>query len=90
MNFWVILAFCAAAALALLVLYRFRAKAWYWHLLSLALAVAIVKIPRPSIPIPTLPDENWVYVPVGIVAVFLFLWGIAAPFFRRRRGMRQP
>ena len=85
MNLWVILAFGAAAALALLVLYRFRAKAWYWHLLSLALAVVIVNIPRPSIPIPTLPDENFVYVPLGIVAVFLFLWGIAAPLFRRRR-----
>ncbi len=85
MNIWAFLVFGASALLALVLLYIFRAKAWYWHVLSVALAAVIAKIPREAIPVPPQPDENTVYLTVGFIALFLFLWGVGALFFRPRR-----
>lgn len=71
---WVALAFGSAILLALILLYCFRAR-WYWHVLSVLAALAIGL---------TRPPEGW-HPPdllVGSVFLFLFVWGIGAPFFR--------
>jgi len=82
---WPFLVFGSSAILALLLLYFFRAKAWYWHVLSVLLAGAIAVIPRGVIPVPPQPNENTVYLAVGFLVVFLFLWGVGALVFRPRR-----
>jgi hypothetical protein len=79
-----------AVALALLLLYAFHAKAWYWHVLSIAAAIGIGMVPIGSLPIP----EEWMTHPVtslviGGIFLFLFFWGVAAPFFRAPRAARQ-
>jgi hypothetical protein len=73
-----------SAALALLLLYVFRARSWYWHVMSILLALVLGLIP---------PPEGWqsqrIDLVVGSVFVFLFLWGICAPVFRKPRRPRQ-
>ena len=76
---WVIIPFASAAALALILLLWSGPKAWYWHVFSGALALAVGLVPIPS-PWNT-PQTN---VIVGSVFVFLTVWAVAAPFFRRR------
>jgi hypothetical protein len=73
--------FGSAALLALLVLYFTRARTWYWHVLSILLALLVGLVP-----IPPRFNTNAVTLAIGAVVVFLILWGIAAPFFRRRRS----
>jgi hypothetical protein len=73
---WVAVAYLFAVLLALALLYTFHAR-WYWHVLSVLAALAIGLAP---------PPEGW-HPPdllVGSVFLFLFVWGIAAPFFRPR------
>jgi hypothetical protein len=75
----VVVVYSAALLLALALLYFFRAK-WYWHVLSVIAAVAVGLAP---------PHEAWQPpdLLVGFVFVFLFVWGIGAPFtktFHRR------
>ena len=70
----------AAALITLALLYFFRARAWYWHVLSVLVALAVGLIPIP-------PKYNTAQgtLVVGSVFVFLLLWGVSAPFFRKRR-----
>ncbi len=74
----------SCAVLALLLLYFFRARRWYWHVLSLLLAMGIGLMP---------PPERWqgpaADLTIGGIFLFLFLWGILAPLFRKRHGPRQ-
>ena len=72
----------AAFALALFLLWRFPAgrsgaKRWYWHVLSVlaALALGLARFPEPF------RGPGWDAL-VGTFFVFLFFWGIAAPFVR--------
>lgn len=77
---WVFLAYGISAIVALLLLYFSGAKAWYWHVLSVAVALAIGLMPIPvkfNTPLGSLV--------VGCLFTFLLLWGVAAPFLRRRR-----
>jgi len=87
---WPLLVFGTAFLLALALLHWQRAKAWYWHVLSLLLAVGIALIPDPRgrLPMAANWDENIFYLAMGFVCVFLGVWGVAAPFFRPRRGTR--
>ena len=73
-------AYGGAALLALILLFLMRAKAWYWHVLSVIVALVIGLIPIP-------PQFNTprITLLIGAIFIFLFLWGIAAPGFRRRR-----
>lgn len=76
---WVVLTYGSAAALALLLLLLFHARSWYWHVLSVLVALVIGLIPIP--PKYNNPESTLV---IGFVFVFFLLWGVAAPFFRRR------
>jgi len=79
-SVWVMLVYGCAAGGALLLLYFFRARSWYWHVMSIAAAVAFGVTP---------PPEGWggprFDLAVGSTFVFFFLWGAAAPLFRRAR-----
>ena len=77
----VFLAYACAAVLALALLYCFHAH-WYWHVLSVVLAVGLGMVPAEMIPIPA----AWGVirdVTVGCVFLFLIVWGLGAPLFRR-------
>jgi len=77
---WVILAYGCSGVLALLLLYLSGPRRWYWHLLSVLLALVIGLVPLPK-SLNTPQGSLW----IGVVFVFLFLWGAAAPFFLSRR-----
>jgi hypothetical protein len=81
---WVFAVYGTAAVLALLLLYLFRARSWYWHMISVLLAIVVGLIPPPD----SLrgPQADLI---VGGAFVFLFLWGIGAPFFRKPRGAQR-
>jgi hypothetical protein len=74
------LVYGAAALIALALLYFVRARSWYWHVLSVLAALAVGLVPIP-------PKYNTTQgtLVVGSFFVFLLLWGVAAPFFRKRR-----
>ena len=74
------LSFAVAGVLALAVLFWSGPKAWYLHVLSVAVALAIGMTPTP-----TQFNKPVTSIIVGAPVVFLFVWGIAAPFFVRRR-----
>jgi hypothetical protein len=69
-------AYCGAALLAVLLLFFSGPKRWYWHILSLAAALAVGLMP-----IPAKWNTPQASVVIGVVFVFLFLWGVAAPVF---------
>ncbi len=72
----VFLSYGTAFILALFLLWHFHAKPWYWHVLSLAVAAAIGLTPLPE-PFRGPGCDAF----VGTIFVFLFFWGVAAPFF---------
>ena len=74
------LSFAIAAVLALAVLYWSGPKAWYLHVLSVVVGVAIGMAPTP-----TQFNKPVTSIIVGAPFVFLVVWGLAAPFFIRRR-----
>jgi len=74
------LSFAIAAVLALAVLYWSGPKAWYLHVLSVVVGVAIGMAPTP-----TQFNKPVTSIIVGVPFVFLVVWGLAAPFFIRRR-----
>jgi hypothetical protein len=79
---WAMIAYCFSAALAGLLLFFSGPKRWYWHLLSLAAALAVGLTP-----VPVKWNTPQASVVIGVIFVFLFLWGVAAPVFlwcRRR------
>lgn len=76
----IFLVYGGSALIALLVLLIFRARSWYWHVLSVLVALVVGLIPRK--PEWNTPQADLAF---GSVFMFLFLWGIAAPFFRRRQ-----
>lgn len=82
MNPVIMLVYGAAVLAAVGVLALKRASRWYWHLLGIvaALALGLTPIP-PSI------NNNTTTVIIGVIFLFLMVWGIGAPFFpRRARG----
>jgi hypothetical protein len=74
------LSFAGAAVLALAVLYWRGPCAWYLHVLSVAVGIAIGMAPTP-----TQFNKPVTSIIVGAPFVFLIVWGLAAPFFLRRR-----
>ena len=76
---WILLTYGGAALLAWLVLMFARARRWYWHASSVVLALAIGLVPLPA----QLNTPQWSLI-IGFAFLFLFLWGVGAPFFRRR------
>jgi len=80
MSTWVMVAYGCAGILALLLLYFAGPKQWYWHVLSAAVAIGIGLVP-----VPTKLNTPRGSLVIGFVFVFLFIWGIAAPFFLKRR-----
>jgi len=76
---WIFLSFGGAALLALLLLYFGRARRWYWHVLSILVALVIGLVPVPQ---QLNTPQGSLYI--GSVFTFLMLWGLAAPFFRKR------
>jgi len=77
---WVMLAFGVSGVLALFLLYVSGPKRWYWHVLSLLVALVIGLVPIPK-SLNTPQGSLW----IGGVFTFLFLWGLAAPLFLKRR-----
>jgi hypothetical protein len=65
--------------LALSLLYLFGPLRWYWHGLSVAVALILGMIPMRLYGEWVSPFFDLAY---GNLIVFLFLWGICAPFFR--------
>jgi len=66
--------------LALGLLYLFGALRWYWHAFSVAAALVLGVIPMRVFDAWLSPVFDLAY---GNLIVFLLVWGIAAPFFRR-------
>jgi hypothetical protein len=66
--------------LALGLLYFFGAIHWYWHVLSVAVALVLGVIPMRVFGAWASPVFDLAY---GNLIVFLLVWGIVAPFFRR-------
>ena len=77
----VLLAYAGAAALALALLYLLHAR-WFWHVLSVVAALAIGLLPPGMIPIPAAWGMARDMI-VGSVFLFLIVWGLGAPLFRR-------
>jgi hypothetical protein len=78
----------AAAVLALALLYFIHAN-WYWHVLSLVAALAVGFMPADMIPVPAAWGTTRDIL-VGGVFIFLAVWGIAAPLFRRHHHTEAP
>ncbi len=76
---WIFLTYGGAALLALVLLYFARARRWYWHILSILVALVIGLVPIPE---QLNTPQGSLYI--GFAFTFLFLWGLAAPFFRKR------
>ena len=77
---WVILAFGCSGLLALFLLFLTGPRRWYWHVLSVLIALVVGLIPIPS-KLNT-PEGS---MGIGVAFVFLFVWGISAPLFLKRR-----
>ena len=77
----VFLTYGSAAALALVLLYFFHAH-WYWHVVSVAAALAIGLVPPAMVPIPAAWGATR-DLTIGFVFLFLIVWGLGAPLFRR-------
>ncbi len=75
------LSFAIAAVLALAILYWSGPKSWYWHVLSVIVAAVIGLAPTPT----QFGSSPVTSIIVGVPFVFLIVWGIAAPFFLKRR-----
>ena len=73
----------SSLVLAVVLLYFFRMRHWYWHVLSILVAIVIGLIPTPG----ALQGSNG-DLGVGGVVALLFLWGILAPLFPKRRDPR--
>jgi uncharacterized membrane protein YccC len=71
----VFVCYATSLALALFLLWRFHAARWYWHVFSILAAIGIGLTPFPE----PFRGPGWDAL-VGTVFVFLFFWGIAAPF----------
>ena len=84
----VFLLYAGAAALALALLYFFHAN-WYWHALSVAVALAIGAIPADAIPLPAAWGSAR-DMTIGGVFLFLMVWGLGAPLFRRHHHPHAP
>ncbi len=76
----VTLTYAVTLLLALGLLYVFGATHWYWHALSVAAAVVLGVIPMRMFDAWASPLFDLSY---GSLIVFLLMWGIVAPFFRR-------
>jgi hypothetical protein len=72
----VLLAYAASACLALGVLFVFHRRRWYWHILSVLAAAGLALMP----PLVT-PSSPGYDLGMGATLAFLFIWGLAAPFF---------
>ncbi len=79
----VMLLYGAAVLLALALLYLFEPVRWYWHLMAVAVAIAAGLAPLPPDWRTPLGDAL-----VGCVFLFLFVWGICAPAFRKFHRVR--
>ena len=79
-TMWAMIAYCFSAALAVLLLVFSGPKRWYWHILSLAAALAVGLTP-----VPVKWNTPQASVVIGVIFVFLFLWGAAAPVFLKCR-----
>lgn len=66
--------------LALGLLYLFGPMRWYWHALGVAVALILGMIPMRLYEAWVSPFFDLAY---GNLIVFLLMWGICAPFFRR-------
>jgi hypothetical protein len=77
----VFLVYGSAAVLALALLFFFHAN-WYWHVFSVGVALAIGLMPPAMIPVPATWGATRDIL-LGAVFVFLVVWGIGAPLFRR-------
>ena len=79
MSSWVVLTtYCSAAVMALALLYWFEPVRWYWHVLATLLAIGMGLVPIP----PEWPKPQSDLM-VGWLFSLLFVWGVAAPLFRR-------
>jgi hypothetical protein len=72
----VALCYGSALVVSLALLWYFGVKHWYWHVFSFVLAIAIGLTPLPDAF--NTPQMTLV---VGWVFLFLFVWGVGAPFF---------
>jgi hypothetical protein len=77
---WAMIVYGFSAVLALLLLYAAGPRRWYLHVLSLAAALAVGLMP-----IPPKWNTPQMSIIIGFTFFFLFLWGIAAPLFLKRR-----
>ena len=66
--------------LAFGLLYLFGSLRWYWHALSVAAALVLGMIPMRVFEAWSFPVSDLAF---GNLIVFLLVWGICAPFFRR-------
>ena len=80
MSIWVMVAFGCSALLALILLFFMGPKRWYWHILSVLLSLGIGLTPIPASL--NTPQGSMI---IGSVFTFFFVWGAAAPLFRRWR-----
>jgi hypothetical protein len=84
----VFLVYAGATVLALLLLYFFHAH-WYWHAASVALALAVGLMPPHWIPVPVEWGSTRDMV-IGGSFLFLMVWGLGAPLFRRHHTPHAP
>ena len=81
MSIWVMIAFGCSALLALSLLLFLGAKRWYWHILSFLLSLGI-GLYKPIPAVLNTPNGSMI---IGSAFTFFFVWGVAAPFFWKRR-----
>ena len=79
MSTWVVLlTYSSAAIVALALLYYFEPIRWYWHVAAVAIAIGMGLVPIPA---------DWAKpqsdLMVGWLFSLIFVWGVAAPLFRR-------
>ena len=80
----VALIYGAAFLAALAFLYFFEPVHWHWHVLALVVALAIGLAPIPAGWHSPLNDAL-----VGGLFLFLFIWAVCAPLFRKLRRARR-
>jgi hypothetical protein len=80
MSIWAMVAYGCSALLALVLLLFPGPKRWYWHVLSVLLSLGVGLTPIPAAL--NTPQGSMI---IGSVFTFFFVWGVAAPLFRKRR-----
>ncbi len=81
----VILVFTCAVALALVLLYFFHAH-WLWHVVSVLVAAGIGLAPPHLVPVPA-EWGQYRDMTIGFVFLFLVVWGLGAPAFRKHHTL---